>query len=277
MLRVGLVQLNAGDDPALNLPVTEGFIRDAAAGGAQLVVTPEVTNIVSMSRRQQWDVVQSEATDATLARLRAVARALGVWVVIGSLVVVAPDGQRFVNRSFLIGPDGEICARYDKIHMFDVDLPGGETYRESAGFQPGQRAVIAHTAIGVIGLSICYDMRFGALFRTLAQAGAQIITVPSAFTVPTGQAHWHVLLRARAIETGCYILAPAQCGHHAGRDGKSRDTYGHSLVVAPWGQIIAEADQNPGVTFADIDLNQIDEARSRIPSLRHDRDFAPPT
>lgn len=269
-LRVGLVQLTAGDDPAANLPITRAHIRTAAAGGAQLIATPEVTNIVSSSRSHQRAVLRSEADDPTLAALRAEADALGVWLLIGSLALLGDEGAdaRFANRSLLINPAGDIAARYDKIHMFDVDLPNGETYRESAGFAPGSRAILADTPLGKIGLTICYDMRFGALYRALAQSDAQIITVPAAFTVPTGRAHWHVLLRARAIETGAFILAPAQCGQHVGRK-----TYGHSLVVSPWGEVIAEAADSQGVTFADIDLTQVDEARARIPSLRHDRPF----
>jgi predicted amidohydrolase len=273
-LRVGLVQLNAGDDPATNLPITLGHIRTAAAGGAQFVATPEVTNIVSSSRSHQRAVLRPEPQDETLAALRAEAKALGIWLLIGSLAVQSddPSDDRFANRSFLIAPTGEIAARYDKIHMFDVALDGGESYRESAGFRPGSKAVLTATPIGKIGLTVCYDMRFPALYRALAQAGAQIITVPAAFTVQTGRAHWHALLRARAIETGAFILAPAQCGQHVGRQ-----TYGHSLVVNPWGEVIAEADDTQGVTFATIDLMEIEKARARIPSLRHDRAFDLPS
>jgi len=272
--RVGLVQLNSGDDPAANLPIILNHIRNAAVGGAQFVATPEVTNIVATSRSHQRAVLRHEGDDATLTALIAEAKALNIWLLIGSLALLGdtPDDDRFVNRSCLISPQGVVVARYDKIHMFDVNLPNGETYRESAGFRPGNRAVLANTTLGKIGLTICYDMRFAALYRALAQAGAQIITVPSAFTVPTGQAHWHSLLRARAIETGAFIIAPAQCGQHVGRK-----TYGHSLVVSPWGNIIAEADETEGVTFAEIDLKHVDEARSRIPSLRHDRPFDLPS
>ncbi|MEX0968834.1 MAG: carbon-nitrogen hydrolase family protein [Paracoccaceae bacterium] len=272
-MRAGLVQLNSGDDPAANLPAILGYISEAAAGGATFVATPEVSNMVSSSRSHQRALLRTEAQDDTLAALSAQTAALGIWLLVGSLALLsdAPGEDRFANRSLLIDPKGRIVARYDKIHMFDVDLDGGETYRESAGFAPGNRAVLARTGIGRIGMTVCYDMRFAALYRALAKVGAEIITVPAAFTVPTGRAHWHVLLRARAIETGAFIIAPAQCGQHVGRK-----TYGHSLVVNPWGEVIAEAGETPGVTFADIDLNQVGKARARIPSLTHDRAFELP-
>lgn len=273
MLRAGLVQLNSGDDPAANLPEILGYISAAAAGGATFIATPEVSNIVSSSRSHQRALLKTEAQDETLAALCAQTAALGVWLLVGSLALLSdtPGEARFANRSLLINPEGRVVARYDKIHMFDVDLDGGETYRESAGFAPGRRAVLAKTEIGQIGMTVCYDMRFASLYRALAKAGAEIITAPAAFTVPTGRAHWHVLLRARAIETGAFIIAPAQCGQHVGRK-----TYGHSLVVNPWGEVIAEAGETPGVTFADIDLNQVKAARARIPSLAHDRAFELP-
>ncbi len=276
-MRAALVQLNASDDPAANLPVTEAFVRQAAAGGADLILTPEVTNIVSASRTRQNEVLREEADDATLARLREVTAELGIWLSLGSLALKSgdPDG-RFVNRQFLIGPDGAIAARYDKIHMFDVELGGEETYRESAGYRPGETAVSA-TAAGVkLGLTTCYDMRFPALYRALAQCGAQILTAPSAFTVPTGQAHWHVLLRARAIETGCFVLAAAQCGTHAATRGRVRQTYGHSLAVDPWGTVIAEAADTPGVIYAAIDLDAVKRTQARIPSLSNARAFDGP-
>jgi deaminated glutathione amidase len=276
-VRVGLVQVTSGDDPAENAAAAEALVREAAAGGAGLVLTPEVTNMLSGSRTRQAEALVPEAEDATLARLRAVAGELGVWLVIGSLALKTddPDG-RFANRSFVIGPDGGIVARYDKIHMFDVDLDGGESYRESAGFRPGERAVVVEAAGTTLGLSVCYDLRFAYLYRALAQAGAAVLTVPAAFTVPTGRAHWHVLLRARAIETGCFVLAPAQCGTHAVRQGPERRTYGHSLVVAPWGEVLADGGEAPGVTFAELDLGAVGRARGRVPSLRHDRAFAGP-
>jgi len=268
MLRAGLVQLCVSDDPAANLPRTE-----AAAGGAELILTPEVTNCISDSRTHQETVLAVEAGDATLARLSAVAGELGVWLLIGSLALKAGDDPRFVNRSFLVGPDGRVAARYDKIHMFDVDLGAGESYRESAGFRPGERAVLAQTPLGAIGMTVCYDLRFPALHRALAQAGAQILTVPAAFTVPTGRAHWEVLLRARAIETGCFVLAPAQGGQHAAREGRQRRTWGHSLAVDPWGVVLADGGEAPGVTLADIELDRVAAARRNVPALSGDRPF----
>ena len=274
-MRAALVQLCSGDDPDANLPVTERLIREAATGGATLVATPEVTNMVSASRARQDAQLRLEQDDETLARLRAVAAELGIWLVIGSLALKTGDADgRFANRSFLIGPDGAVVARYDKIHMFDVALAGGETYRESAGFRPGDRAVVATAGPARIGLSVCYDMRFPRLYRDLAQAGAQILTIPAAFTVPTGRAHWHTLLRARAIETGCFVLAPAQSGAHPAAEGKPRRTFGHSLAVAPWGEVLADAGDDIGVTLVDLDLAEVARARAMVPSLDHDRPYA---
>lgn len=276
-MRAGLVQLNATDDPVANLPVTEGFIRDAAAGGADLVVTPEVTNIVSASRTRQDEVLALEQDDATLARLRGVAAEAGIWLLIGSLALKSGDADgRFVNRSFLIDPSGAVTHRYDKIHMFDVALDGGETYHESKGYRPGGTAVLATTPLGAIGMTICYDMRFPALYRALALQGAQILTMPSAFTVPTGRAHWEVLLRARAIETGSFVLAPAQWGSHAATRGRVRETYGHSIAIDPWGQVLAEAGDGTGVTLVDLDMAAVAEARRKIPSLQNAREFTLP-
>ena len=276
-IRAGLIQLNASDDPAANLPETARLIREAAAAGATLALTPEVTNMVSTDRARRNDALQPESEDRTLARLRDVAAETGLHLVIGSLALKSgdPDG-RFVNRSFLIGPDGEILARYDKIHMFDVDIGDGETYRESHGYRPGTRAVAVETTLGRIGLSICYDVRFPALYRALAEAGAQIVTVPAAFTVPTGRAHWEVLLRARAIETGCFTLAPAQWGVHAAAQGRRRETWGRSLAVDPWGRVLADAGEGVGVTLVDIDLAQVASARKKIPALANARLFDGP-
>jgi len=271
-MRAGLVQLTSGEDPAANLPVTLGFLREAAGAGADLVLTPEVTNIVSADRGLQARVLRPEAEDATLVALRDEARALGVWLSIGSLALTSGDDGRFVNRSFLIAPDGGIVARYDKIHMFDVELSETERYRESAAYRPGNRAVLAETALGRIGLTICYDLRFPALFRRLAQAGAQILTVPSAFAPTTGAAHWESLLRARAIENGAFVFAAAQCGTH----GPKRATHGHSLAVSPWGEVLADGGTAPGVTLVDFDLRDVETARRRIPSLTHDRAFEGP-
>ena len=274
-MRAGLIQLCASDRPAENLPVTEALIREAAAGGAGLILTPEVTNLVSTSRSHQSEHLCHEADDPTLTRLRGVAAELGVWLLIGSLALKTddPDG-RFANRSFLVGPDGAVAARYDKIHMFDVEISESESYRESAGYRPGDRLVLAETPFGRLGLTICYDLRFPHLFRALAQAGAAIITVPSAFAPATGAAHWEVLLRARAIETGAFILAPAQSGRHEASRGKPRETWGHSLAVAPWGEVLADGGTEVGVTLVDLDLGQVAAARGRIPSLTHDRTFA---
>lgn len=276
-MRAGLVQLTVGDDPAENLPETLTLIRAAVQGGAGFVLTPECTNALSSNRARQRTLFRAEDQDPTLAALRDEAARAGIWLLIGSLGVLSddPDG-RFANRSFLIGPDGSIAARYDKIHMFDVNVSDTEVYRESAGYRPGSRAVLAETPFARIGMTVCYDVRFPHLYRHLAKAGAEVITVPAAFNHITGAAHWEVLLRARAIETGCYILAPAQTGFHPEKDGKGRRTHGHSLVVAPWGEVLSDAGTEPGVTFADIDLAEVAKARDRVPSLSHDRDFAGP-
>lgn len=274
-MRVALVQLNASDDPLANLDLTEGFVRAAAAGGARLALTPEVTNLVSFSRAHQNAVLCRQEEDPTLGRLSAVTAELGIWLLIGSLALKA-DGGRFVNRSFLLRPDGTIAATYDKIHMFDVELADGESYRESAAFRPGDKAVLADIGKAKIGMTICYDMRFPYLYRQLAKAGAGIFSVPSAFTVPTGRAHWHALLRARAIETGAFVLAPAQTGTHASANGPQRRTFGHSLAVSPWGTVLADAGTAPGVTPVDLDLKEVETARRRIPALTHDRDYSGP-
>ncbi len=277
MLRAGLVQLTSGDDPEENLVATEALIREAAAGAARLVLTPECTNMVSASRDRQREALTTETDDPTLARLRAVAAELGIWLVIGSLLLKDGDGDgRFINRSFLVAPDGEVRARYDKIHMFDVTLADGESYRESAAFRPGDRAVLAEAAGVRLGMTICYDLRFPHLYRSLAQAGAEILAVPSAFTVQTGSAHWHVLLRARAIECGAFVLAPAQWGTHAASAGRPRRTYGYSLAVSPWGEVLADAGEGTGVSFVELDPAEVARARAMVPSLEHDRRFAPP-
>ena len=276
-MKVALIQLNVTDDPAENLPVTLGYIRQAAASGATLILTPEVTNCVSTSRAHQDAVLQHQDDDMTLKALREVARELQVWLLIGSLGLKTTDADgRFANRSFVIDPQGQIAAQYDKIHMFDVQVTPTETFRESEGYRPGSTAVTAQTDFGTLGLTVCYDVRFPALHRALAEAGAQIITVPAAFSPVTGAAHWHVLLRARAIETGCFVLAPAQTGTHASASHKTRDTYGHSLVVTPWGEVQLDAGSAPGVYMTDLDMEQVARARSKVPSLTHARPFHGP-
>ena len=276
-MRVGLVQLAVDDDPVTNLGQTLALVRQAVAGGAGFVLTPECTNCLSSNRDHQKSVLHHEADDPTLAALQTEAANAGIWLLIGSIGLKTDNSDgRFANRSFLIGPDGNIAARYDKIHMFDVNVSDTEVYRESQGYRPGAQAVLAETLFGKIGLTVCYDVRFAHLYRRLAQAGAQILTVPAAFNHITGAAHWEVLLRARAIETGCYVLAPAQTGFHAENAGRGRRTHGHSLIISPWGEILADAGKLPGVTFADIDLANVISARLRIPSLNHDRQIVGP-
>lgn len=276
-MKVALLQITSSDDPAENLPMVRDMLREAANQGAEFALTPEVTNCVSSSRTHQREVLSQEEDDLVLAGLSAEAKSLGLWVLIGSLGIQTGDlDGRFANRSFLIGADGTVQARYDKIHMFDVDVSETETYRESAAFRPGNEAVLAQTPWGQLGMTICYDVRFAYLHRALAQAGARIITVPAAFSPVTGAAHWEVLLRARAIETGCWILAPAQTGDHKISRGKPRSTYGHSLVIAPWGEVILDAGTDPGVYVVDVDMNQVAKARHRVPALTHDRSFRGP-
>jgi deaminated glutathione amidase len=261
-----------------NLPVTLRHIEAAAAAGAGFVLTPECTNALSSNRARLRSLLHPEETDPTLAALRDAAAGHGIWLLIGSLGLLTQDADgRFANRSSPHRPPaGTIHARYDKIHMFDVNVSETEVYRESAGYRPGNRAVLAETPFANIGLTVCYDVRFPHLYRRLAQAGAQIITVPAAFNHITGAAHWETLLRARAIETGCFILAPAQTGFHAEHEGKGRRTHGHSLAIAPWGEILADAGTEPGITLIDLDLDEVAKARARIPSLSHDRAFTGP-
>lgn len=274
VLRVGLIQTTSSDHPENNLQASSSLISEAASKGATFVLTPEVTNCVSMSRSHQASVLQTEDEDITLAGLRAAARNHSVWVLIGSLALKDKEGDgRFVNRSFLIDPSGEISARYDKIHMFDVSISETETYRESDGYRPGSKASLADLAGIGLGMTICYDLRFPKLFRDLAQAGASILTVPSAFSPETGAAHWETLLRARAIETGSFVLAPAQCGAHPASVGRIRKTYGHSLAVDPWGRVLADGGDLPGVTMVDLNLSAVDDVRTRLPSLLHDRPY----
>jgi hypothetical protein len=267
-MRVGLVQMCAGQSVAGNVAAASRLIGEAKAAGAELIVTPEMTTVIVPRRELMLAALGDSADGGAAEAFAALARRLSVNLLIGSMAVKRPDG-RLANRSMLFGPDGARLAVYDKVHMFDVDLAGGESYRESRSYAAGDRLVVVEAAGARLGLSICYDVRFPALYRQLARAGAEIITVPSAFTVPTGQAHWHVLLRARAIETGAFVLAPAQTGRHE----SGRQTYGHSLVVAPWGEIVADGGVDQGVILADINLEQVIEARRRIPALRHHRMF----
>jgi len=266
--RAALVQLRAGRSIATNLDSAEALIRRAGRGGAAYVQTPENTALMELEPESVLAQAQTEDESVPLARLRALTRELGIWLHIGSLAIRL-DSERVASRSFLITPEGEIAARYDKLHMFDVDLAGGESYRESHYYCPGAKAVLADLPFGRLGLSICYDLRFPALYRALAEAGAEFIAIPSAFTKQTGEAHWHVLVRARAIETGAYVLAATQGGLHE----NGRLTYGHSLIVSPWGEVLAEAGEEPGVIFADLDLAASEEARARIPALAHGRVF----
>lgn len=276
-MRVALLQMTSGDDPVANLQTTRAMLRTAAADGAQFILTPEVTNCLSANRKRQQEVLRHEADDPTLSALRDEARALGVWLSIGSLGLKTddPDG-RFANRSFLIGPDGAIVARYDKIHMFDVTVSETESYRESAGYRPGTQAVVADTDFGKVGLSICYDLRFAYLYRALAQSGAEILLAPAAFSAVTGQAHWEPLLRARAIETGSFVIAAAQTGTHGSGEGALRKTFGHSMVISPWGEVLLDAGTATGPVLVDLDLAEVAKVRQRIAALHHDRDFTGP-
>lgn len=270
------MQLTSSDDPGENAAELVARLREAAEGGAEVVLTPEVANCVSASGTRQREVLRREGEDPTLAALREEAARAGVWVLASLAFRADPPEERFANRSLLIGPDGGIAARYDKLHMFDVQVSGTETYRESAGYAPGGRAMVADTPFGRVGLTICYDLRFPHLYRALAQAGAEILTVPSAFSPATGPLHWDTLLRARAIECGAYVLAPAQTGRHAASRGRARETHGHSLAVSPWGEVIADGGTERGLVWADIDRDAVAEARRKVPSLTHDRGFSGP-
>lgn len=267
-LRLGIVQSNSGIDPAANAAMLVAAIERLAAQGAQLILTPEMSGLLDRDRARIMTNVQDEADDGVLAAVCAAARRHNVWVELGSLAIRV-GGDRLANRCFVIDSEGKIRARYDKIHLFDVDLPTGERHRESATYRPGTDAVIVDTPWARLGLAICYDVRFPTLFAALAQAGAQLLTVPAAFTRPTGAAHWHALLRARAIETGSFVVAAAQTGEHA--DGRA--TYGHSLVIDPWGQVLLDMGEAPGTAICDIDLSAVTDTRARIPALVHARRF----
>ena len=273
-MKVAALQLCASDDPTANLDMTLPMVQQAAEMGAQFIATPEVTNCVSSSRRHQNDVLSLQERDETLAELRAAANQFGVWISVGSLSLKLPDEDRFTNRSFLIAPSGQIVAQYDKIHMFDVTLSETEQYRESDGYRPGDRAVIADTEFGKIGMTICYDIRFPHLFRGLAKSGASILLIPAAFARPTGRAHWEVLLRARAIETGCFVIAAAQTGEHKTSLGQPRKTYGHSMIVSPWGEILADAGEDQSIIYAELDLSLVESTRARVPSILSNQSFS---
>ncbi|ADZ68902.1 carbon-nitrogen hydrolase family protein [Polymorphum gilvum] len=263
------IQMRSGRSVADNIAQAEGLIREAAAKGAHYVQTPEMTNILERTRADLFAKITDEAGDPTLARFRALAQDLGIWLHAGSLAIRL-DGEQVANRAFLIAPDGGVRARYDKIHMFDVDLPNGESWRESATYRPGTQSVVADLPWLRMGLAVCYDVRFPAIFRSQARQGAQMLTMPAAFTRQTGQAHWHVLQRSRAIENGAFVVSAAQGGRH--EDG--RETYGHSLIVGPWGEVLAEADHDePGIALAEIRPEEAAAARQRIPAIANERDF----
>jgi predicted amidohydrolase len=275
-MKVAALQLCASDDPVANLAHTLSMVQQASEAGAQFIATPEVTNCVSSSRRRQNKVLALQENDQTLAAMCTAAARFGVWISVGSLALKLPDDDRFTNRSFMIDPSGQIVAQYDKIHMFDVTLSETEQYRESDGYRAGDHAVIADTAFGRIGMTICYDIRFPHLYRGLAKSGASILLIPAAFAQPTGRAHWEVLLRARAIETGCYVIAAAQTGEHQTSQRRPRKTYGHSMIVSPWGEIMADAGEDMGIIYADLDLSLVESTRARVPSILSKQSFSEP-
>ncbi|MGL6044803.1 MAG: carbon-nitrogen hydrolase family protein [Sandaracinobacteroides sp.] len=275
-MKIGLVQTQTGLDAARNAAELAAAVERLADEGAVIVFTPEMSGLLDRNSARLAAAARTEAEDVVLSALQGVAKSRGIAIALGSLAIrdaeASPEG-RLANRSFLIGADGRIIARYDKMHLFDVDLPNGDRYRESTSFLPGSRVQLADLSWGRLGLTICYDLRFPQLHIALALAGAQVIAQPAAFTVPTGEAHWHVLLRARAIETGAFIVAAAQTGHHA--DG--RETYGHSLVVDPWGRVLLDMGTEPGTAMVELDLSAVADARARIPNLRHARPLQAPT
>ncbi|UVO53464.1 carbon-nitrogen hydrolase family protein [Sphingomonas sp. SUN039] len=267
-MKIALLQMTSGIDPDVNAATLETAIADAAGQGAAMLFTPEMSGLLDSNGARAATQVTDEVHDRVLARVRAAAAREGVWVHLGSLAVEGDEGDpRWANRAFVIDADGEIAARYDKVHLFDVDLPTGESWRESSRYVPGQDTALVNTPVGKLGLSICYDMRFPALFQALSGAGATILSVPAAFTVPTGQAHWHTLLRARAIENACWLVAAAQTGTH--EDGRS--TYGHSLVVDPWGKVVLDMETTAGLAVCEIDPAAVDDVRSRVPVIAHRR------
>ncbi|MCK0531983.1 MULTISPECIES: carbon-nitrogen hydrolase family protein [Sphingomonadales] len=269
-MRAAVLQMTSGIDPAANAAAIVEAVRQAAEQGADMLFTPEMAGYLDRNRARAAETLRSEADDPVLATVREAAARHGLWVHLGSLPLRQEDGdERWVNRSFVIDNKGEIRARYDKIHLFDVDLATGESWRESAVYRPGEKVVAVDTPWGRMGLSVCYDLRFPDLYRALTNSGVTMLLVPAAFTVPTGQAHWHVLLRARAIEAGCFVIAPAQTGRH--EDG--RETYGHSLVIDPWGDILLDMEEKAGLALADIDLSRVEEVRGRVPAIANRRNI----
>lgn len=273
MTRIALYQARTGIDPESNARDLAAAVEHAVSGGAAILFTPEMSGLLDRDRERAAAHLRSEAADPVLAAVRAAAAKAGIWVHLGSLAILDDESGKLHNRGYLIDGEGAVRARYDKLHLFDVDLPTGESWRESASYAPGGRAVVADSPAGPLGLSICYDLRFPDLYRALTDAGARLLAIPAAFTVPTGQAHWHVMMRARAIEAGAYVVAAAQSGRH--EDG--RETYGHSLVVGPWGEVLLDMGEGVGVDFADIDSAEVEAVRARLPALRHRRPIPPVT
>lgn len=269
-MRAAILQMQSGLDPAGNARTIVAAVEDAHAGGADMLFTPEMSNMVDQDRARSEGQLRTESDDPTLAAVREAAARTGLWVHLGSLALRGESGKR-LNRGFLIDGEGAVRARYDKIHLFDVDLATGESWRESAVYERGAHAVAAETPWGRLGLSICYDIRFPDLYRALTGAGASILAIPAAFTVPTGRAHWHVLLRARAIEAGVFVIAAAQAGKH--EDG--RETFGHSLAIGPWGEVLLDMGAEPGLGFVDLELGEVEAVRGRVPAIRHRRDIPP--
>ena len=270
-VRIACLQTNSGNDYAANLATLSAMAREAAASGAKFVFSAEYALMMDGSGRTMRENAQDAAGEPALSALTALSRELGVWHLVGSLTLMSDDGRMF-NRSVLISDEGQVIAAYDKIHMFDATLPSGTVIKESSAYRPGERAVTAETPWGRLGMTVCYDLRFPQLYRSLARSGATMLAIPSSFQRETGKAHWHVLLRARAIENASFVIAPALCGDHPGK----RMTYGHSLVIDPWGEALADGGELPGVVYADLDLAQVDKVRGMLPSLTHDRPFAPP-
>ncbi len=268
MVRVGLIQLNSGNEVSPNLDVIEAYIRKAHAGGAEFITTPETSHLMEMNRKAVLEKAKPETEDEGVRRLSCLAAELKIWLHVGSLIIKVGD-EKLANRAFLFSPDGKLHAKYDKLHLFDVNLPNGETYRESRLYRAGEKAVVSKTPLGTFGISICYDLRFPHLYRDMADKGATILLIPAAFTQKTGEAHWHTLMKARAVENGCFVIAAAQTDLHA----TGRSTYGHSLVVDPWGEVLADGGTEAGVTIVDIDLAKVDETRQIMPSLEHTRRY----